>query len=87
MLKELQGHIWEEGFLSGEIRGLIYEDAYKRLKEWKKNGYKLYIFSSSFLNHKLLLFLSLNALTSCTLPSYRDLSQSKEIGVIGVVKV
>jgi len=56
LLKELQGHIWEEGFLSGELRGHIYEDAYKRLKEWKKNGYKLYIFSSGSVKAQKLFF-------------------------------
>ncbi|MFP3254476.1 MAG: acireductone synthase, partial [Hydrogenobaculum sp.] len=43
LLKELQGHIWEEGFKSGELKGHIYEDAYIKLKELKEKGYKIFV--------------------------------------------
>ncbi|RME11582.1 MAG: acireductone synthase, partial [Aquificota bacterium] len=56
LLKELQGHIWEEGFLSGELKGHIYEDAYKRLKEWKEKGYRLYVYSSGSVKAQKLFF-------------------------------
>ncbi len=56
LLKELQGHIWEEGFLSGELRGHLYEDAYKRLKEWKEKGYRLYVYSSGSVKAQKLFF-------------------------------
>jgi len=46
LLKELQGHMWEEGFKSGELRGHIYEDAYIKLKELKEKGYKIFVYSS-----------------------------------------
>ncbi|MCS7171137.1 MAG: acireductone synthase [Aquificaceae bacterium] len=55
-LKELQGHIWEEGFLKGELKGHIYEDAYSKLREWKKKGYKLYVYSSGSVKAQRLFF-------------------------------
>lgn len=55
-LKELQGHIWEEGFISGELKGHIYEDAYLKLKEWKERGYRLYVYSSGSVKAQKLFF-------------------------------
>ncbi|MCS6998264.1 MAG: acireductone synthase [Aquificaceae bacterium] len=55
-LKELQGHIWEEGFISGELKGHIYEDAYLKLKEWKEKGYRLYVYSSGSVKAQRLFF-------------------------------
>ncbi|RMH80626.1 MAG: acireductone synthase [Acidobacteria bacterium] len=56
LLKELQGHIWEEGFLSGELKGHVYEDAYVKLKEWKEKGYRLYVYSSGSVKAQRLFF-------------------------------
>ncbi len=56
LLKELQGHIWEEGFQSGDLKGHVYEDAYIKLKEWKEEGYKLYIYSSGSVKAQRLFF-------------------------------
>ncbi len=56
ILKELQGHIWEEGFISGELKGHIYQDAYKKLREWKEKGYKLYVYSSGSVKAQKLFF-------------------------------
>ncbi len=55
-LKELQGLIWEEGYISGELKGHIYEDAYKRLKEWHGRGIPIYIYSSGSVKAQKLLF-------------------------------
>jgi enolase-phosphatase E1 len=55
-LKELQGLIWEAGYKSGEYYGHIYEDAYKELKKWQKNDYKLYVYSSGSVKAQKLLF-------------------------------
>ncbi len=55
-LKELQGLIWKEGFESGELKGHLYEDAYKKLKEWKDKGYQLYIYSSGSVGAQKLYF-------------------------------
>ncbi len=56
ILKEIQGHIWEEGFLKGELRGHIYEDAYKILKHWHDMGIKLYVYSSGSIKAQKLFF-------------------------------
>jgi enolase-phosphatase E1 len=56
LLKELQGHIWEEGFKSGELKGHIYEDAYIKLKELKEKGYKIFVYSSGSIKAQKLFF-------------------------------
>lgn len=56
LLKDLQGHIWEEGFLSKELKGHVYEDAYKKLKEWKERGFRLYVYSSGSVKAQKLFF-------------------------------
>jgi len=56
LLKELQGHIWEEGFKSGELKGHIYEDAYLKLKELKEKGYKIFVYSSGSVKAQKLFF-------------------------------
>ncbi|WP_461829212.1 acireductone synthase [Aquifex sp.] len=55
-LKELQGYIWEEGFRSGELRAPLYEDAYKKIREWKERGIPLYIYSSGSVKAQELFF-------------------------------
>ncbi len=55
-LKELQGLIWEEGYRSGELKGHIYEDAYRKLLEWHKRGIPIYIYSSGSVKAQKLLF-------------------------------
>ncbi|RUM58702.1 MAG: acireductone synthase [Persephonella sp.] len=55
-LKEIQGYIWEEGFKSGKLKAPLFEDAYKKLKEWKKKGYKIFIYSSGSVKAQKLFF-------------------------------
>jgi len=55
-LKEIQGYIWKEGFGSGKIKAPVYEDAYKKMKEWKEKGLKLYIYSSGSVQAQKLFF-------------------------------
>ena len=38
------------------IRDSIYEDAYKKLKEWKDQGYRLYVYSSGSVKAQKLFF-------------------------------
>jgi len=45
-LKALQGKIWEEGFLSGELKGEIYPDVAPAFARWTKQNRRLAIFSS-----------------------------------------
>lgn len=55
-LKALQGMIWEEGYRKGDYCGHIYEDAVRKLKEWKAQGIDLYVFSSGSVHAQKLLF-------------------------------
>jgi enolase-phosphatase E1 len=45
-LKTLQGLIWDEGYLSGELKGEIYPDVPPMLRAWHASGKKLYVYSS-----------------------------------------
>ena len=55
-LKALQGMIWEEGYRRGDFRGHVYEDAARRLREWRGRGLGLYVFSSGSIQAQKLLF-------------------------------
>ncbi len=55
-LKDIQGFIWEEGFLSGKIKSPLYGDAYKKMKEWKEKGLPMYIYSSGSVKAQKLFF-------------------------------
>lgn len=55
-LKALQGMIWEEGFRRGDFTGHVYDDAVRRLREWKQRGLHLYVFSSGSVQAQRLLF-------------------------------
>lgn len=45
-LKQLQGHIWREGYESGLLRGHLYEDVLPVLKKLIDVGKKIYTYSS-----------------------------------------
>lgn len=55
-LKTLQGLVWEQGYKNGELVADIYPDALAKLKEWKADGLKLYIYSSGSITAQKLLF-------------------------------
>ncbi len=55
-LKALQGLIWEAGYLNGELKGHLYDDADKYLRKWKEAGVSLYIYSSGSIKAQKLLF-------------------------------
>ncbi len=55
-LKDIQGFIWKEGFEKGQLKAPLYEDAYKKIKEWKQKGYRLYIYSSGSVQAQKLFF-------------------------------
>ncbi|EFX62405.1 hypothetical protein DAPPUDRAFT_68011, partial [Daphnia pulex] len=55
-LKQLQGHMWREGYSSGEIQGHLYEDVEEALKLWTSSGKKVYIYSSGSVEAQKLLF-------------------------------
>jgi enolase-phosphatase E1 len=54
-LKELQGHIWEDGYNTGELVGAVFDDVKPALERWRQQGVGVGIFSSgSVLAQKLL---------------------------------
>lgn len=55
-LKALQGLIWETGYRNGDFRGHVYDDAVHGLREWKKQGLALYVYSSGSVYAQKLLF-------------------------------
>ncbi|EEB17075.1 enolase-phosphatase E-1, putative [Pediculus humanus corporis] len=55
-LKQLQGHIWREGYEKGKLKGIVYNDVSQMLKKWCENDKKLYIYSSGSVEAQKLLF-------------------------------
>jgi len=55
-LKALQGLIWEHGYRQGDFTGHVYEDAYRKLREWHDAGINLYVYSSGSVYAQKLLF-------------------------------
>jgi len=55
-LKALQGMIWEAGYRQGDFKGHVYEDALRKLKAWRAQNVKLYVFSSGSVQAQKLLF-------------------------------
>ena len=54
-LKELQGHIWDDGYRTGELVGQVFDDVKPALERWSREGIDTGIFSSgSVLAQKLL---------------------------------
>jgi len=55
-LKALQGMVWESGYASGDYRAHVYEDAWRNLKRWSEEGYRLYVYSSGSVQAQRLFF-------------------------------
>lgn len=55
-LKTLQGKIWEEGYLCGELKGEVYPDVAPALARWRSRGLRIAIFSSGSVLAQRLLF-------------------------------
>ena len=55
-LKELQGLIWERGFLSSELRAHVYSDVEPALNAWRAAGMDVRIYSSGSIAAQKLFF-------------------------------
>lgn len=55
-LKQLQGHIWQLGYTSGEIVSQIYDDVLPNMRKWQSHGICNYIYSSGSIGAQKLLF-------------------------------
>ncbi|CAG8542924.1 2043_t:CDS:10, partial [Scutellospora calospora] len=55
-LKSFQGYIWKSGFISGELKSIVYDDVIEAMNQWKDFGIKMYIYSSGSVAAQKLLF-------------------------------
>jgi len=60
-LKALQGRIWEEGYGTGQLQGVVYEDVPRALARWQRAGFPVAIFSSGSVLAQKLLFAHSNS--------------------------
>ena len=55
-LKTLQGLIWKQGYLSGELRAEMYADVPPALRRWQGQGVRLAVYSSGSAEAQRLIF-------------------------------
>lgn len=60
-LKSLQGKIWEEGYQSGELQGIVYPDVPLAFTRWREGGRRIAIYSSGSILAQKLIFGHSNA--------------------------
>jgi len=60
-LKSLQGKIWEQGYLKGELKSQVFPDVPPALKDWKEKNLDVRIFSSGSVLAQKLLFANTQA--------------------------
>lgn len=55
-LKALQGMIWQEGYAAGDYRAHLYPEVAARLRDWRADGLRLYVYSSGSVPAQQLFF-------------------------------
>ncbi len=55
-LKALQGLVWEEGFRSGMLSGVVYPDVPAAMQRWREQGRRICIYSSGSTRAQKLIF-------------------------------
>jgi enolase-phosphatase E1 len=55
-LKTLQGHMWREGYETGQYQGHVYPDVVPTWQKWRARGIRLGIYSSGSVEAQKLLF-------------------------------
>ncbi|XP_012671046.1 enolase-phosphatase E1 [Clupea harengus] len=55
-LKQLQGHMWRAAYNTGKIKGEVYQDVVPAIRAWRRQGMKVYIYSSGSVEAQKLLF-------------------------------
>ena len=55
-LKALQGMIWKEGYEAGDYRAHVYPEVAARLRDWRADGLRLYVYSSGSVPAQKLFF-------------------------------
>jgi enolase-phosphatase E1 len=55
-LKALQGMIWKDGYAAGDYRAHMYPEVAARLRDWRADGLRLYVYSSGSVPAQQLFF-------------------------------
>lgn len=55
-LKQLQGHMWREGYKTGKIKAMIYDDVEPAITQFIDEGVSVYVYSSGSVEAQRLLF-------------------------------
>ncbi len=55
-LKALQGMIWQDGYAAGDYRAHVYPEVAARLRDWRADGLRLYVYSSGSVPAQQLFF-------------------------------
>ncbi|HET8899235.1 MAG TPA: acireductone synthase [Rhodanobacteraceae bacterium] len=55
-LKALQGMIWQDGYENGDYRAHVYPEVAARLRQWRADGLRLYVYSSGSVAAQKLFF-------------------------------
>ena len=55
-LKALQGMIWKDGYAAGDYRAHVYPEVAARLRDWRADGLRLYVYSSGSVPAQQLFF-------------------------------
>ena len=55
-LKALQGMIWKDGYEAGDYRAHMYPEVAARLRQWRADGLRLYVYSSGSVPAQQLFF-------------------------------
>ena len=55
-LKALQGMIWKDGYAAGDFRAHVYPEVAARLRDWRADGLRLYVYSSGSVPAQQLFF-------------------------------
>lgn len=55
-LKTLQGILWKDAYVSGEIKGHVYPDVPQALGDWKEQNIRMAVFSSGSVSAQKLIF-------------------------------
>lgn len=55
-LKQLQGHMWRNGYSNNDYTGVMYDDVESSFKRWNSNHQYIYIYSSGSIEAQELIF-------------------------------
>jgi 2,3-diketo-5-methylthio-1-phosphopentane phosphatase len=55
-LKAIQGKVWVDGYISGDLLGHVYDDVPRNLEAWRGRGLRIAIYSSGSIAAQKLLF-------------------------------